>query len=350
VKAAGQIRPFIIDMNAHDRLCLLGLSHVEFLHPREKLTLIEMLGRPSRLFCLPLAELARLVGRRLRTLEWIPSEILRKAEETENLLTRDGMRSIFYWDSTYPPQLRTIYDPPVTLFLRGALPDTDRNLAGVVGTRFPTGAARTAAFRLGFELGREGAGVVSGLAQGVDREAHDGCLAAGGYSLAVLGNGIDDIYPPSSRASAAAMLGAGGGMLSEYPPGVPPLRYHFPQRNRIISGLCRSVVVIQAPQRSGALITADFALDQAKDLYVHAAGIFGAAGAGTRGLAEAGAPVISGTAEILRDWSLSPAASGTHARAPGLPEGDGLAMLLGEEIEGSCALEGGKILWRESWK
>ena len=350
MKAAGTIRPCIIDMDAHERLCLLGLSHVEVLHPREKLALIEMLGRPSRLFSLPLSELARLTGRRLRTREWVPKVILRAAEETEKLLTRDGMRSIFYWDPTYPPQLRTIFDPPATLFLRGALPETDRTLAGVVGTRFPTGAARTAAFRLGFELGKEGVGVVSGLALGIDKEAHDGCISAGGYSMAVLGNGIDDIYPPSSRQAAAAMLGSGGGILSEYPPGVPPLRYHFPQRNRLISGLCRSVVVVQAPQRSGALITAEFALDQGRGLYVHAAGISGSAGAGTRALAEAGAPVINGAADVLRDGSWAPRASDMSAFQCELPEGRRLAMLQGEETEGSCALEGGDIVWRESWK
>jgi DNA processing protein len=142
----------------------------------------------------------------------------------------------------------------------------------------------------------------------------------------------------------------GGGIISEYPPGVPPLRHHFPQRNRLISGLCRSVVVIQAPQRSGALITADFALGEGRDLYVHAAGISGSAGAGTRDLAEAGAPVISGAAEILRDWGSTPCAVDPRAQPGNLPEGDRLAMLLSEEIEGNCALRGGEVFWRESWK
>jgi DNA processing protein len=331
-------------MNAHERLCLLGLSHVEFLLPREKLVLLEMLHRPSRLFSLPLPEISRLVGRRMVTREWDPGRILRRAEETGERLTRDGIRSIFYWDPTYPPQLRAIYDPPLTIFLRGALPEKRRPLAGVVGTRFPTGGARTAAFRLGFELGSEGVGVVSGLARGIDRDAHDGCISAGGYSLAVLGNGIDEIYPASSRQTAVALLKNGGGIIAEYPPGVPPLRWHFPQRNRLISGLCGSLVVVQAPPHSGALITAEFALDQGRDLYVHAAGIGGSAGAGTRELAEAGAPVISSAAEMPRSGDFSGEAS------PGLPAGDRLARLLGEEIEGSCALEGAEMPWRESWK
>jgi DNA processing protein len=333
-------------MDAYERLCLLALSHVEFLHPAEKLLLIEMLARPSRLFELTRADLGRLIGRRLSSESWKPAEILAAGERTEKSLTRDGMGSILYWDPSYPPQLREIYDPPIVFFLRGALPDSGLSLAGIVGTRFPTGGARTAAFRLGFELGREGIGVVSGLARGIDREAHEGCVEAGGVSVAVLGNGIDMIYPGSSMDAAQGILENGGAVISEYPPGIPPLRWHFPERNRIISGLCRSVVVVQAPERSGALITAEYALDQGRDLYVHAAGIGGSVGAGTRALAEAGAPVIEGGAGILREWGVAPRARRAQALPDGLPEGDRLAMLLKEEIDGNCALKGGEAFWR----
>ena len=235
MKAAHRIRPLSLDMNTHDRLCLLGLSHVEFLRPREKLLLVQSLGGPSRLFSLSLADIARMIGRRLSTSLWHPAQILASAEAAQKSLTDGGVESIFYWDSTYPPQLREIFDPPVTLFLRGTLPDSGVPLAGVVGTRFPTGAARQAAFRLGFDLGREGIGVVSGLARGIDTEAHEGCVEAGGRSVAVLGNGIDQIYPVSSRATGTAILSRGGAIVSEYPPGVPPLSYHFPARSRIIS-------------------------------------------------------------------------------------------------------------------
>jgi DNA processing protein len=192
--------------------------------------------------------------------------------------------------------------------------------------------------------------VVSGLARGIDREAHDGCAGADGYTAAVLGNGIDDVYPVESRESARAILAGGGGILSEYPPGVPPLRHHFPQRNRLISGLCRAVVVVQAPARSGALITAEYALDQNRDLYVHAAGCAGSAGAGTAALRESGAPVIEGAADLLRDWGTSAPADDTHPETADLPAGGRLAMLLREEIQGSCVLKDGEPLWRESWK
>ncbi len=333
-------------MNKHEKTCLLGLSTVEFLTPREKLALMEMRGGPLELLDLTLRDLGRLTGRKLRTAPWNPEQILRAGEEIEKRLTEGGMESIFYSDTAYPPQLREIYDPPVTLFLRGSLPDNGLLLAGIVGTRFPTGAARTAGFRLGFELGREGIGVVSGLARGIDREAHEGCTEAGGISVAVLGNGIDLIYPASSSSAGHAILQRGGAILSEYPPGIPPLRYHFPARNRIISGLCRSVVVVQAPERSGALITAEYALDQGRDLYVHAAGTVGTAGAGTRRLAESGAPIIRGSAEILRDWGMKPRADRACLLPKELPEGERLAAVLKEEIAGACATRGGETYWR----
>jgi len=207
---------------------------------------------------------------------------------------------------------------------------------------------------LAFELACEGVGTVSGLAHGIDSEAHAGCIAARGYTIAVLGSGIDIVSPSSSWATARNLLEGGGTILSEYPPGTPPLKHHFPARNRIISGLSRSVVVVQAPERSGALITAEYALEQGRDLYVHAAGIVGSAGDGTRSLADAGAPVVAGCAELLTDWGRAPRViplplGGDHATgAPATTPAVGLALArrLRAEIEGSCALADGETYWR----
>jgi DNA processing protein len=344
MKAKSAFAPLKEDMDQHERLCLLALSHVDFLRPREKRLLVETFDAAGPLFRLSLSDLGRLVGRKLTTGLWDPSALLRAGERTGKFLTENGMGSIFYRDSTYPPQLREIYDPPVTLFYRGTLPDNGFPLAGIVGTRFPTGGARRAAFRLGLELGKAGIGVVSGLARGIDREAHDGCLQAGGRTIAVLGSGIDEIYPRTSRSSGLAILARGGAILSEYPPGVPPLQYHFPARNRIISGLCRCVVVVQAPEKSGALITAEYALQEGRDLFVHAAGLAGNSGAGTRRLAEAGAAVIEGSAAILREWGIAPRVEA--APRPNLPEGKRLAWLLKNEIAGTRAARCGPPDWR----
>ncbi len=346
MKSAVMFRPLTSCMNPHDKIPLIGLSHVEFLRPREKLVLIETLGSAARVFELTLRDLSILIGRRLKTSLWNPGLILDEAVRTEKLLTPGVLECIFYWDSTYPPQLREIYDPPVTLFFRGTLPENGYLLAGIVGTRFPTGGARKAAFGLGFELGRHGIGVVSGLAKGVDREAHEGCVEAGGYSIAVLGNGVDQVYPSSSRAAGMALLEAGGAVISEYPPGTLPMQFHFPARNRIISGLSRSVVVVQAPERSGALITADYSLEQGRDLYVHAAGLSGSVGAGTRRLAESGAPVINGARDLVQDLGREfREARGRRARK-GESTGEALARVMNEEMDGACATKAGETYWR----
>ena len=346
MEAARAIVPFTRNMDNQDSLFLLGLSHVEFLSPREKHVLVNMLGSAERLFQLSRAEIGSLLGRRVYSKLWQPEEILRAAESTQKTLTEGAIRSIFHSDATYPQKLKEIFDPPVTLFIRGSLPDPEMPLVGVVGTRYPTGGAQAAAFRLGFDFGRAGVGVVSGLARGIDLAAHEGCIEAGGISIAVLGNGIDQVYPTSSRRACMTLLQRGGALISEYPPGVPPLRYHFPARNRIISGLSRAVVVVQAPEKSGALFTAEFALEQGRDLWIHAEGTKGACSGGTRRLADDGAPVAAAAEDLLREWGLRGRSSSTEAELAGLAPGARMARLLEHEIDGSCALKGGETYWR----
>jgi DNA processing protein len=329
-------------MKRLERDCLLVLAHARFLRARERVILADMLGSPEALARLGTDDLARLLGRAVHTAGWNPSLLAEAAERTARLLDRGPLGCTCWGDAGYPAALAEIHDPPAVLFHRGSAPDPSRPLVGVVGTRLPTGAGRDAAYRLGFELARESIGLVSGLARGVDREAHEGCSRASGYSLAVLGCGPDLVVPASSRSAARRLLEAGGMLLSEYPPGTPPRTWHFPERNRIISGLCRSVVVVEAPEGSGALYTADFALEQGRDLYVHAAGLAGSTGAGTRRLGEDGAVVIRSAAGILTDWGwksrvAATASTGTRTRIPPrdtAAAGTEIARLAAAEIAG----------------
>jgi predicted Rossmann fold nucleotide-binding protein DprA/Smf involved in DNA uptake len=148
-------------------------------------------------------------------------------------------------------------------------------------------------------------GIVSGLARGIDAQAHLGTLDGGGYTCAVLGHGIDTVFPHSSRRVAQRIIEQGGALLTEYPPGVKPEPRFFPARNRIISGLVRGVVIVQAPKQSGALITADYALEQGRDVLVHRAGLTGNVGAGTQKLRDEGALAIESAAGILQGWERS---------------------------------------------
>jgi DNA processing protein len=280
-------------------LFALALNRMPGLRPGERYRVLESFRSPDAVLSLSPQGLSRLVGRPISPAAWRPAELFRWAEGEQSRLTRAGFVCTFYWDEAYPSLLKEIYDPPVVLFLRGTPPDRQQRLVAVVGTRRPTGIAREKAYELGFGLARAGVGVVSGLARGIDAEAHRGAVDGGGYTIGVLGSGIDNVCPSSSRPLAGRMLEHGGALASEYPRGVPPEAEHFPARNRIISGMVGSVVVIQAPVRSGALITADYALEQDRELLVHAVGLCGAAGAGTRDLWQQGATVVRSAADVL---------------------------------------------------
>jgi len=206
--------------------------------------------------------------------------------------------------SFYPPLLREIFDPPQFIYCRGTLPNPEKPAVALVGTRHPSAAASVQAYALGREFARAGITVISGLALGIDALAHRGCLEGGGCTAAVLGSSVDEVYPASNRELARRILKAGGSLLSEYVPGTKPRKHYYPQRNRIISGLARATVIVEAPAASGALHTARFALEQGRDLFVASSGVASALGEGTRRLAGEGCPVISRAAEILAEWGI----------------------------------------------
>jgi DNA processing protein len=239
-----------------------------------------------------------------------------EAERDRAVLSTRAIGYASYNDEAYPPLLRELFDPPYLLFYRGRLPDPEKPLAAVVGTRMPSPQASAQAFDLARGLGRYGMPVVSGLALGIDSMAHRGNLEGGGRTVAVLGSAVDEVYPASNRPLARRIVEQGGLVLSEYPPGTGPKRYHFPARNRIIAGLARGVVIVEAPAVSGALITAQFALDLGKDLWVASAGLGGgnlaALRAGTAKLAADGAGVVSSAEQILGEWGLEIKTIGIH--------------------------------------
>ena len=163
-------------------------------------------------------------------------------------------------DSTYPPYLEETTYPPHELFLLGELPKAELYIA-IVGSRSPTSYGRQMTYQFAFELARAGAVIVSGLANGIDGVAHQAAIDAGGKTVAVLAHGLDRIYPTSHRDLAKQILATGGTLVSEYPVGVPPLKQNFVARNRIIAGLCQAVIVPESSEKSGSLITANFAIE-----------------------------------------------------------------------------------------
>jgi DNA processing protein len=214
---------------------------------------------------------------------------------------RVGGQPVTALDATYPPALARLDPRPPVLYVVGTLEAThDRNVA-VVGTRRPTGYGRATAGLLADDLARSGVTVVSGLALGIDSVAHEGALAAGGLTVAVLPSPLDRLYPPRNRGLAARIIARGGALLTELPPGRQPGMPDFARRNRIISGLSEAVVVVEAPDRSGALLTAAAAVAQGRELFAVPGPIDSAASRGTnRLIADHQAEIITSSAALLQ--------------------------------------------------
>jgi DNA processing protein len=206
-----------------------------------------------------------------------------------------------------PPLLRAIHDPPAGLFLRGAAgPELlARTAVGIVGARACSGYGASVARSLARELAAAGVLVVSGLARGIDAEAHRGALEAEGATVAVLGCGIDRDYP-AAHAELARRVADTGLVVSEYAPGVEPAPWRFPARNRIVAGLCAATVVVEARERSGALITADLALEEGREVFAVPGEITSSLSAGTNTLLKLGAAPLTSAADVLASFDIEP--------------------------------------------
>jgi len=207
-------------------------------------------------------------------------------------------------DPAYPMRLRTIPDPPPVLFVRGTL-DASPAVA-IIGSRRATPYGLAAAARLAADLAMARVTVISGLARGIDGAAHQAALDGGGRTIAVLGCGADVAYPPEHRALAGA-IAASGALVSEFAPGTPPLRGHFPRRNRLISGLALGVVVVEGMEDSGALVTVDYALDQGREVFAVPGSIFSRHSRAPHELLRQGARVVESAADVLHELGLAAA-------------------------------------------
>ncbi len=277
-----------------------AIHRLMFLTCSEKEALFEAVMAGEQFLDLTPDRISVIVGRPLRARIPSPATILRSAEQDDRMCEALRISIVPIWSESYPPLLRETHDPPFLLFVRGSLADPGNPQCAIVGTRKPGESARRETRRFAGALAAHGIPVISGLAAGIDGEAHRGSLCSAGHTTGVLGSGIDAVYPVSHRRLAEHILAAGGAVVSEYPPGFPPLKHHFPQRNRVISGLSRWVVIMEAPERSGALITADYALDQGRELCVHAVGSSHEAGAaGTRALLDDGAKRVCEPSDLF---------------------------------------------------
>jgi len=225
-----------------------------------------------------------------------------------------GIDVLTWDDERYPKRLMEIDQPTPVLYVRGKLsPDDDWSVA-IVGTRRITAYGRQVAEQIASVMARNGVTVISGLARGIDSVAHKSALEAGGRTLAVLGNGVDLVYPPEHRRLAESIM-AQGALISDYAPGTPPDGVNFPPRNRIISGLSQAVVIVEAGDRSGALITANYAADQGRDVFAVPGNINAPQSKGTNRLIQQGAAPLLDPQEILDALNLTQVVEHRAARA-----------------------------------
>jgi len=257
-------------------------------------------------------ELAR-AGLDRRTLSSLVQMRQRLDLEAE-LAATEGLQLLCWDDENYPLSLRQIPNPPPLLYVNGSLTEGDEWAVAVVGTRHSSAYGREAARELCTHLATNGVTIVSGLARGIDAEAHKAALAAGGRTIAVLGSGLDRVYPPEN-ARMAEQITREGALVSEFALGTRPESGNFPARNRIISGLALATVVVEAPEVSGALITADTAAEQGRQVFAVPGSILSRSSRGTNKLIQEGAHLVRSADDILEMLNLTRISEHTEARA-----------------------------------
>jgi DNA processing protein len=245
-----------------------------------------------------------------------PRQLRTRAAAAVDRAAANGLAPVCWTDPAYPVALTTIFDPPSVLWVRGSTAPLNLPAVAVVGARAASEYGLSVATRLARDLAAAGLVVVSGMARGVDSAAHRGALAAGGTTVAVLGSGADVLYPPE-HASLADDITQSGAVVSELVAGTPPLPQFFPMRNRIISGLSRAVVVIEAGDKSGSLITARLALEQGREVLAVPGNVLTGRNRGGHGLLRDGAKIVESADDILEELGMARPASAAERRRGG---------------------------------
>lgn len=282
------------------------LSEQKGLSRQMQLRLLEYFGSPENIYYADGGEYLHIEGVTRELAAQLDDKDTAPADRILGDCERLGLRIMTMQDADYPVRLRNIYEPPCLLYVLGRLPEMDEEAAiAVVGTRGATPYGIKVAETMGYSLAKQGALIVSGAAYGIDSAAHRGALRAGARTVAVLGCGVDIVYP-AGNGQLYRDIAATGALISEYPPGTPAIGAHFPVRNRIISGLCLATLVVEAPEKSGALITANTALEQGREVFAVPGPIDAEMSRGcNRLIADGAAALAADSLDILRSFEAS---------------------------------------------
>lgn len=264
------------------------------------------------LFHIPLEELKSVYGITDKVIDHLRQERRKNNLDMEyEKFLETGVEFVCYEQKEYPKKLRNIEDAPYGLFYIGELPDENQYMVGIVGARQRSSYGNQIARQIAKALGENKIGVISGMANGIDTDGHIGCLDANGKTYAVLGSGVDVIYPKQNEYLYHRIIKSGG-VISEYPPGTRPITRNFPARNRIISGLSDVIIVIEAKEKSGSLITADFAMEQGREVYALPGRITDSLSQGCNYLIKQGANVFYSIEDFLKDIHIMSDFSGVQ--------------------------------------
>jgi DNA processing protein len=288
---------------------LLALYSIPGIGPARMRKLISYFGSPQKVLDVSARSLTLVEGIELKTAQKIKVGINDKfVQDQLKFLDEEHVQILTFWDKAYPDRLKRIYDPPAFLFVKGDVKLLDTQAIGIVGSRIPTSYGRTITEQLSLDLALNNLTIISGFARGVDTIAHGAALKSGGKTIAVLGNGLDIVYPSENRKFLKAFEKQGL-FVTEYPFGTKPEAGNFPKRNRIISGLSLGVLVTEAGAKSGALLTAMYAIDQNREVFSVPGPVTSGKSTGTNNLIKQGAKLVQGindiTSELLGQLSLN---------------------------------------------
>ena len=313
-------------LNPEDQLYWYWLVNIPSLGPAGCRRLLQMHRSPREIFQCSEEELKKVLpAGKVRALS--QSKDLDRCLRELHVLQKNGIKFICRDSEEYPERLRHIYDPPLALYLIGKLPDFSRPVLAVVGSRKATVYGLRQAYTIAKELALKGVQIISGLAAGIDSAGHRGALEGRGYTMGVLGGGIDTMYP-QENFNLYREIYEKGGVLSEYNVGIPNHKGLFPQRNRIISGLSDGVFVVQAGKRSGSLITADLGLNQGKTIFALPGRVTDPCSIGTNSLIAQGAVMVNRAEDILEELDLIPGFSSPTTAAGHFTEEEKLVLSL----------------------
>lgn len=287
----------------NNAIYFVWLSKIKELNQIDKRTLLEKY-KIEELWKLDKSELISILKDENKANALLDEEYKKGLERELELLQKNNIKLITIFDKKYPINLKNIYDYPVVLYAKGNIDILNNLSIAIVGSRSISEYGKKISQMLGYSLSKNNINIISGLAKGVDTNAHIGALKANGCAVAVIGCGIDIIYPIENEKLFNNIIEKGGVVITEYAVGTKPDRMNFPARNRIISGLSDGVVIVEAAKKSGALITVDFALEQGKNVYAIPGNITSPNSLGTNELIKQGAKLVTNVNDILEDYGL----------------------------------------------